>query len=60
MGMQFEEKFRRDLKEHAESLKLGNSVIISDSEEIIAKKVEFIEQGFRDQLSKAEEKIKNL
>jgi len=41
-------------------LKLGNSVIISDSEEIIAKKVEFIEQGFRDQLSKAEEKIKNL
>lgn len=35
---------RRQLKEHAESLKLGNSVIITDSEEIIAKRVEKVQQ----------------
>jgi hypothetical protein len=32
MALEYEEKMRKELKEHAENLNLGKSVIITDSE----------------------------
>ena len=43
---------RRELKEHAESLQMGKSVIIQDSEDIISRKVDKIEQDYSDQVRK--------
>lgn len=43
---------RKELKEHAEALKLGNNVVINDSEDIIARRVERIQQDFNDRIQK--------
>ena len=40
--------------QHAENLKMGNSIVISDSEDIINKKVEIIERGYREEKEKLE------
>jgi hypothetical protein len=37
-----EERFKKELAEYAENLKMGTSVVFSDSEEVIGKKVELI------------------
>jgi hypothetical protein len=46
MALEYEEKMRSELKEYAENLKLGNSVVITDSEEIISRRVEKVQQSF--------------
>lgn len=45
---------RKELREHAENLNLGNSVIITDSEEIIARRVERVQQEFVEQIKHIE------
>jgi hypothetical protein len=37
-----EERFKKEFTEYAENLKMGSSVVFSDSEEVIGKKVELI------------------
>lgn len=37
-----EERFKKEFTEYAENLKMGTSVVFSDSEEVIGKKVELI------------------
>ena len=51
---------RKELKEHAQSLQLGKSVIIQDSEDIIARKVDKIEQEYSEQVRKFQEELIGL
>ena len=58
--LHYEEKMRRELKEYAQNLKLGNSVIITDSEEIISKRMEKIHQEYSEQMRRVEEEMQGL
>lgn len=55
-----ENKFKRDLQEYAENLKMGSSVVFSDSEEIINKKVEIIKRGYTEEMNKLAEEVKHF
>ena len=60
MALEYEERLRRELKEHAESLQMGNSVIIQDSDELVNRKVELAEKHFREQIAMLQEDMDNI
>jgi hypothetical protein len=55
-----EEKFKKELTEYADTLKMGSSVVFSDSEDVINKKVEIIERRYKAEVNKLGEEIRQL